>query len=139
MHWQAYSNSGDFLHQILADPLSFFLNGFFRTKRYRLPKVDLVQFRCNIHRHESKRFPRSFIVELCDVNKLILELIDNMMIWHIVLRKNHRISLLLQCGNRLLKGGNQPIVMVDSNGMGIIENAYGQRGNQIRKELIKPC
>ena len=135
---QGHSNFGDLLHQICTDPLPFFLDGVIRAEADGFSKIHFLKIRFQIHWNEGHFFFGPLIVQLRHVDEFILELANDMVMGHTVLWEDDHMFAFLQPLNGLLEGRNDPGVVVNADGIGVIENTHGKGRDYVRQQLIKP-
>ena len=74
-------NPGDGIHQLLLDLAALDVHGNIRVIHNGLAEKNLFQFWSQIHGHKAELLPGALIVHLGNVNKAILELVDNVVVF----------------------------------------------------------
>ena len=92
-----------------------------------------------ILRHKGKRFSCALVVELRHVDEPVLELADNVVSRHVMLRKNHHACAFLKRRHRLFESCNDFGIVVHADGVGVGENQLGQGRDDVGQQLVKPA
>ena len=74
-------NPGDGIHQLLLDLAALDVHGDIRVIHNGLAEKNLFQLWSQIHGHKAELLPGALIVHLGNVNKAILELVDDVVVF----------------------------------------------------------
>ena len=139
MLWQLYRDLRDGPHEIIADSLALFLFGGIGPEADGFAEVHFLQVWRVVHGDKLQFLPRSLIIELCNVHKALLKPVDDLIISCGAFREHHHIGPFAKGEGGIAEGGEDAAVLIYADGVGIVENANGQRGNQIGKQMIEPA
>ena len=132
---QGDSNGGDFFHQILTDAMPLLFHGSIGIKPDGFSEVHLLQLGSNVEGYEGNRLSGFLVIQLCHIDEAVLKIIEDVVMLHIMLREDHNMIPLLKPLYRIFEGADQPGVMVDTDGVGIVEHHHGERCNEVGQQL----
>ena len=133
---QQKRNICDFLHQIVTDPSAFFRNGHIRIELDGFAEIHCFQLRCNVQRYKGNRLPGFLVVKLRHIDEPVLKFIEDVIIFHIMLREYHYMVSFLEPLDGILEGSHKAGIVVDTDGIGIVEYADGQRCDNIGQQFV---
>ena len=132
-------DAGDLVHEPVADPIPFLLDGGVGPEWNRLAEEQGLQLRRHIERHKAQGLAGLFVVEPGQIHKLLLKGVDDVVVLVIALGEDDDAAARLQAADALPEGGDQPGVVVDGDGVGVIEDQQRQRHDQMAQELEEPA
>ena len=80
------------------------------------------------------RYIGGSLLRKCGITKIV----DDVVVFLIVLREDDDPIALAQAFDGLPEGGDDPGVPVDGDGVGVVEHAHGQRRDQVRRQPEEP-
>lgn len=134
---QGRGHVGDGVHQLAADPLPLLRQGRLGPEGDGLAVIDGLQPGRQVHGHEGQGLTRPLVVEPGHVHELILEIVDDVVVFGVALREDHDPAPLLEPGHRLAEGGHHPAVVVDGDGVGVVEDQHRQGHDEMAQQAEK--
>ena len=90
-----------------------------------------MQARRNVERNKPESFSCFSVIHPGNVNEVILKLTHDVVVGHIMFRENDDTRAGLHFLDRFLKRPHDAHVMVNTNAVGIVEDADGKRRDHI--------
>ena len=103
-----------------------------------LSQKSCVEIGRDIYGDKVQRLAGALIIELCAVNELVLKVIDDMIVGRIMLRENNHMAAVAQVTDGIFKGGDNSGIPINADGLGVVEDAHGQRRDHIGQTLVEP-
>ena len=123
-------HAGDLFLEILADPLPLHRGRIGRAVADGLSQISLFQGRRHVHGHKAQLHAGLFVIETGQVDEFVLKVVQDVVVLHIVLGEDHHAVALPELLDGLPEGGDDPGVMIDGNGVSVVEDADGQRRDE---------
>ena len=130
---------GDPVQEGRRHPPALRFQGGRRIEDDGLPVGHDLQPGRQIQGHEGEGLPRLLMVHAPQVHEPILKGVDDVVVLVVALGEDHQPVPVPELLHRLPKGGQGPGVVVDADGVGVVEQAQGQGHDQMAQQLIEPA
>ena len=122
---------GYIAHQKITYAAALLGNGRACGELYGLSKIDLPQPRGNVKRDKGELFARAPVIELCYINKAVLEVIEYIVIFFVIFGEDDDVFPVLKLCERFSEGAENTAVLVYGDSPRVIEYHNRQRSYQI--------